>query len=129
MNICDTSTIFCGMPIIFSVIFRIHSAIISIYCVMGIISSVIEVIHPLILIISSAVLCISCLWFIIQPLPSIISKSSSHPYNFMCHSKDIVSHVHKTFCVRHKIFCYPYYYAYEELPGNAHTYWLTNCAT
>ena len=104
MILCHTSTIFCGMPIIFSVIFRIHSVILSICCVMGIICSVIVVIHPLIFTISSAVLCISCLWFIIQPLPSIISKSSSHPYSFMCHSKDIVSHVYKTFCDHHKSF-------------------------
>ena len=64
---------------------------------------------------SSAVLWISCLWCIIQPLPSIILKLSSHPYNFLCHSNDLVSHVQKTFCDPHKIFCYPYYYA-NELP-------------
>ena len=51
-----TSTIFCGMPIMFSVIFRIHSVMLSIYCVMGIICSVIVIIHSVIFTISSAVL-------------------------------------------------------------------------
>ena len=53
MILCHTSTIFCGMPFNFPVIFRIHSVMLSICCVMGIICSVIVFIHSVIFTISS----------------------------------------------------------------------------
>ena len=106
MILPHTSTIFCGMPITFFC--NIQNSFCHAFSLLchG---------YNLFCYSNYSVLWISCLWFLLQPLPNIISKLSSHPYNFLCHSNDIVSHVHKTFCDPHKIFCYPYYYA-NELP-------------
>ena len=107
---CHTSTIFCGMPIIFSIIFRIHSVMLSICCVSGIICSVIVIIHFLIFTISSAVLWISCLWFIIQPIPTVIFELLFHPLDPLRHSCTSACDVHDCFCDPNKIFCHPYLY-------------------
>ena len=103
------------MPVIFSVIFRIHSVMLSICCVMGIICSVIVIIHSVIFTISSAVLWISCLWFIIQPIPTVILELLFHPLDSLRHSCNSACDVHNCFCDPNKVFCHPYYYA-NELP-------------
>ena len=105
----------CWMPIIFSVIFRIYSVMLSICCVMGIISSVRVIIHFVIFTISIAVLWISCLWFIIQPIPTVILKLLFHPHDSLGHSYNSVCDVQNCFCDPHYFFCHPSYYA-NELP-------------
>ena len=49
-NSCETSTIFCDMPIFLSLIFIVHSAMLSIHCLIGIISSPIAIIPSVIVI-------------------------------------------------------------------------------
>ena len=104
------------MPIIFSVIFKIHSVMLSICCVMGIICSVIVIKYSEIFTISSVasvVLWISCLWFIIQPIRTVILEFLFHPDDLLCHSYNSTCDVHNSY--PHKIICHPYYYAYELL--------------
>ena len=115
-------SLFCGMPIIFSVIFRIHSVMLSICCVTGIICSVIVIIHLVIFTISSAVLWISCLWFIIQPIPTVILELLFHPLDSLRHSCNSACDVHNCFCDPNKIFRHPYllcewasYFSYDVI--------------